>query len=56
MKRTLNATATAAKTTNAIVALVLSSLLMKGSRTFDQFMKVYSLKPRKAMIISSLYW
>jgi hypothetical protein len=56
IKRILKATAMAANTKKAIVARVLRSLPIKGSRTRDQFMKVYSLKPRKAIIRSSLYW
>jgi hypothetical protein len=56
IKRTLKATAMAANTKKAIVARVLRSFPIKGSRTRDQFMKVYSLKPMKAIIRSSLYW
>ena len=40
----------------AIVALVISSFLTKGSLTRDQFIQVYSLKPRYAITRSSLYW
>jgi hypothetical protein len=56
IKRTLKATAIAANTKKAIVARALRSFPIKGSRTRDQFMKVYSLKPRKAIIRSNLYW
>ena len=45
MNSTLSATAAAANMTKAMVALVISNFRMKGSRTRDQFMKVYSLKP-----------
>jgi hypothetical protein len=39
-----------------IVALAMSHFLTNGSLTRDQFIQVYSLKPRYAMTTSSLYW
>lgn len=56
MKSTLSATAAVANMSSAMVALVRRSLRTKGSRTRDQFIQVYSLKPRYAAIMSSLYW
>lgn len=56
MNNTLKATATAANMSDAIVARVRSNLRTKGSRTRDQFIQVYSLNPRYAARMSSLYW
>lgn len=44
------------KSTKAIHALLSSNFRIYGSLMRDQFMKVYSLKPKKAMKTSSLYW
>lgn len=55
MNSTLSPTATAANIKNAMVARVKRSLLTKGSLTLDQFIHVYSEKPKYAVIISSLY-
>jgi hypothetical protein len=56
MNKMLNAMAIARNMSVAIVALAMSSFLTNGSLTRDQFIQVYSLKPRYAITRSSLYW
>jgi hypothetical protein len=56
MNNTHNPTATAANIKSAIVALVRSNLRTKGSLMRLQFIQVYSLNPRYAAMMSSLYW
>lgn len=41
---------------SAMVARVKRSFLTNGSLTLDQFIQVYSEKPRYAAMMSSLYW
>lgn len=55
MNRTSSSVATTWKSTNAINALFINSFRTYGSLIRDQFMKVYSLKLKKARKTSSLY-
>jgi hypothetical protein len=56
MNKMHNPTATAINMNKAMVALVNRSLRTKGSLIRDQFIQVYSLNPRYAAMMSSLYW
>ena len=55
MNSTISATPTRIVMAKTIVARLFRSFLTKGSLTRDQFMNVYSLKPRRARIGSMEY-
>lgn len=56
MKRTDRRRVTMRKSTQAMIARLVNNLRTYGSLMRDQFIKVYSLKPRMAIKTSSLYW
>lgn len=56
MNRTLKATLRSTMASNSIKARFVRSFFTIGSLMRVKFMKVYSLKPARATIGSSMYW